>query len=72
MTLENVENTGELAVPVKITLPVPAEMDPERLVLLHFHNGSQTPDVIIPEISEKDGNSYASFVLGLRYDPLDR
>lgn len=39
MTLENVTDTDDLAVPVKITLPVPEGINSELLVILHYHAG---------------------------------
>ena len=37
MTLDNVEDAKNLDVPVRITMPVPAGVNPEFLVILHYH-----------------------------------
>ena len=63
MTLENVENTEELAVPVRITLPVPTNFNTEDTVILHYHSQGQEPDVIYPQIVEDQGKVYAAFVV---------
>ncbi len=63
MTLENVVNTEALDVPVQITLPVPAAINPDFLVVLHYHADGNY-DEIIPYVFEDDqGQYYAQFVL---------
>ena len=37
MTLDNVEDAKNLDVPVRITMPVPAGVNPDFLVILHYH-----------------------------------
>ena len=62
MDLENVPNTEELEVPVQITLPVPSTINPNFLVILHYHmDGSH--EEIWPHITEVNGQTYATFVL---------
>jgi len=62
MDLSNVEDTENLAVPVKITLPIPETMNPENVVILHYHaNGTQ--ETLYPAIGEEDGKNFASIVL---------
>ena len=62
MDLENVENTEELAIPVEITLPVPANINPDFLVILHYHNDGSMEEVW-PTLSLKNNQWYASFIL---------
>ena len=66
MKLTNVEETGQtqqLKVPVKITMPVPAGINPDFLVLLHFHSDGTYEEIEFPYIFEKDGQPYVSFVV---------
>lgn len=51
MRLTGVSDTRDLAVPVLVTLPVPADVRPERAVVLHYHDGSSIPTVITPSVS---------------------
>ena len=62
MDLENVANTENLAVPVKVTLPVPASINPQFLVVLHYH-ADGTMEEVQPFVETVDGKTYASFVL---------
>ena len=62
MELENVDST-QLQVPVKVTLPVPAGINPDFLVILHYHVTGEAPEEIWPYIFQQDGQYYASFVL---------
>ena len=62
MDLTNVEDTENLKVPVKITLPIPASINHNFLVILHYHaNG--TVEEIQPHVYWEYGQFYASFVL---------
>ena len=61
MDLTNVEDTENLKVPVKITLPVPASIDPDFLVILHYH-ADGTVEEIRPYIYWNNGYC-ADFVL---------
>ena len=63
MTLENVQNTENLAVPVQIKLPVPENLDAEKLVVLHFNADGTLKETINPAISEDEGQKYATFVI---------
>ena len=62
MTLENVEDPEELKVPVKITLPIPASINPEFVVIFHYHVDG-THEVLHPHVYEDNGKFYADFVL---------
>ena len=62
LELENVDST-QLDVPVKITLPVPDGVNPEFLVILHYHVTGEEPEEIWPHVFQQDGQYYASFVL---------
>ena len=63
MDLENVANTENLAVPVKVTLPVPASINPQFLVVLHYHADGSMEEVWPYIETKEDGKTYASFVL---------
>ncbi len=66
MDLENVADTENLAVPVKITMPIPAKINPDFLVILHYHANGTMEELRYPNNVSiyKDGNQhYASFVL---------
>lgn len=52
----------QLSVPVCITLPIPANINPDFLVILHFHQDGKY-DQIIPYIYQEGGQWYASFVV---------
>ena len=51
MTMTGVSNPAKLAVPVIITLPMPSDVEDGRVVVLHYHDSSSQPDVIIPAVS---------------------
>ena len=61
MTLEGVEDASNLEIPVRITLPVPANMDPAKLKVLHYHD--DTVSVVEHALSE-DGKSVSFVVTG--------
>lgn len=64
MDLENVKDSEKLKVPVQITLPVPENVNPQFLVILHYHAESGEPEEIRPYVyQDSDGQWYASFVL---------
>jgi len=63
MTLENVANPHALEVPVQVKLPVPASINPNFLVILHYSVAGGEPEQIWPHISYEDGQVYATFVL---------
>jgi hypothetical protein len=53
--------TGDLRVPVCITMPIPVGVIPERMVILHYLEGSTTNyEIIRPLVTN---NEYATFVL---------
>jgi len=62
MTLENAGVEDILAVPVEITLPVPAHLNVEYLVVLHYlYDGSlELPEL---EVFRQDDQWYVSFVV---------
>lgn len=63
MILQNVANTDALRVPVKISLPVPENMNPEQVVILHYNGDGTVREVIEPDVC-KNGERYsANFVL---------
>ena len=61
MDLENAENSAHLDVPVKITLPVPDNMNPNKLVIVHYH--ADETEILTPTIHAEGGKLYASIVL---------
>ena len=66
MKLENVEETvqgQQLKVPVKITMPVPENINPDFLVLLHFHQDGTYEEIMNPYVFEKDDRMFVSFVV---------
>jgi len=60
---ENNPRGQELAVPMKITLPVPANVNPAFLMILHYHAGNRDYDEILPYIYQEGGKWYATFVV---------
>jgi putative cell wall-binding protein len=62
MDLANVEDTENLAVPVKITLPIPSTINPGFLVILHYH-ADGTVEEIHPYIEVAGNQYFANFVL---------
>ena len=62
MTLDNVADPENLEVPVKINIPIPSNINPDFLVILHYHaNGDM--EELWPYIYEENGQYFASFVL---------
>jgi hypothetical protein len=62
MTLDNVKDTKNLEVPVVVTIPVPAGIAADKVVVLHYHDDG-TYDVINPEVTILGGKTYATFIL---------
>lgn len=62
MTLSNVEDPEHLAVPVKITLPVPDSINPDFLVVFHYHEDGEV-ELLEPYVYEINGEYFADFVL---------
>lgn len=66
MDLDNVEDTENLAVPVKITLPIPNTINPRFLVILHYHANGTVEELMAGDkvhVFNQGGQKYASFVL---------
>lgn len=66
MGLENGEGNvlgGMLAVPVKITLPLPGYINPDYLVILHHHSDGTYEEVFEPYVRQEDGQWLATFVV---------
>lgn len=67
MKLENVatgtDGHQQLQVPVRITLPVPGNINPAFLVILHAKTDGGYEEVPFPRTFEQDGVLYASFVV---------
>lgn len=62
MGLDGVTAPEDLKVPVKVTLPVPATINPDFLILLHYGQDGKA-EVVYPNTFKKDGKWYASIVL---------
>ena len=68
MNLSNVQNAStQLAVPVKITMPVPDGINPSFLVILHYPAGGGAPEEIGLDranvTTTPNGQSFVTFVL---------
>lgn len=65
MTLEGVGNDSQLDIPVKITLPVPANIgDLTKLVVMHYHDGStEGQKVKYTLFTNEEGKAFVSFVI---------
>ena len=65
MTLDNVEDAKNLGVPVRITMPVPAGVNPAFLVILHYHADGSYEEVGPTQynISGNGDKLYVSFVV---------
>ena len=62
MTLENVPDPDNLQVPVLISLPVPQNINPDFLVILHYHaDGSY--EQVWPNITYTSSGAYAEFAV---------
>ena len=59
----NGASSGELAVPVKITMPIPENVQPENLCILHYTEENGLREILFPYVFEQDGVWYASFVV---------
>lgn len=64
LEVNNVKHTGALSIPVLIKLPVPKGMNPSLLKILHYHDGSDQAEIILPEVTlGADGQWYAAFTI---------
>ena len=63
MDLDNVADTSSLKVPVLIDLPIPADINPSFLVLLHYPADGGEPESIFPTTYLAGDQYYAQFVL---------
>ena len=63
MELENVEQPDNLKVPVLIDMPIPKNMVPGYVVILHYHLTTNVPEVIYPYIYQAGNQWYAQFAL---------
>ena len=58
------EPSGEFAVPIKITMPIPPNIVPEKLRILHYGSDGTVEDILLPYVFQNaDGEWYASFVV---------
>ncbi len=65
MGLEGVVDQENLKVPVRITLPIPTNINPQFLVLLHYGQDGKVEEITHPKVYtfQQEGKWYASFVL---------
>ena len=63
MTLDNVEDTKNLEVPVMITIPIPASINPNFLVILHYAQDGSVHERLLPHIFREGPQWYASFAV---------
>jgi len=63
MTLSNVEDAKNLEVPVMVTLPIPKDINPEFLVVLHYAQDGSIHELIMPHVFREGAQWYASFAL---------
>ncbi len=52
-------NLTNLEVPVEITMPVPATVETENLVILHYHEGATEPTIIVPVVNADGTMTFA-------------
>lgn len=57
------ESVGELAVPVKITLPIPSTINPRFFVLLHHRTDGVVETITHPALRSVNDQWYATFLL---------
>ena len=55
------EEGKQLKIPVQITLPVPAGINPAFLVILHEKSEGDWEELTLPHVYEEDGQWYATF-----------
>lgn len=53
----------ELAVPVRITMPIPANINPAFLAILHYHQDGSYEEITSPYTFSEGGKWYVSFVV---------
>lgn len=63
MTLTNVKNPSALDVPVKITLPIPSNINPSFLAILHYHQDGSVEEVWTHCYQDENDKWFVSFVL---------
>ncbi len=57
------ESNGEFAVPIKIKMPVPENITPQKLRILHYTENGKMEEILLPALSEENGVWYATFVV---------
>ena len=63
MSLDNIEDQEALKVPVRVTLPVPQNVNPDFLVVLHYPADGGAPEEVWPYLTQEGGVWYATFML---------
>ncbi len=58
------ESSAKFAVPIKITMPIPPNIVPEKLHILHYGSDGTVGEILLPYVFQNaDGEWYASFVV---------
>lgn len=63
MKLSNVQSSEALKVPVVISAEIPSGLDPERVMILHYHTAGAEPQRIVPAVYQSGGKWYARFTV---------
>ena len=63
MKLSNVQSSEALKVPVVISAEIPSGLDPERVMILHYHTAGAEPQRIVPTVYQSGGKWYARFTV---------
>ena len=75
MVLDGAADTQNLKVPVRITMPVPAGVDPVNLQILHYHNDGTYEAIIFPHVEDNMVSftltSFSTFVFANKADGGD-
>lgn len=53
----------EFAVPIRIKMPIPAGISPEKLRILHYTQSGDLEEVLFPYVAQEGGTWYATFVV---------
>ncbi len=62
ISMSGVTDSENLDFPVEITMPVPENVNPSFLRILHYHNDGSS-EMLVPGIESVDGKYYVRFVL---------
>lgn len=60
---ESEEGAQPLDVPVRITMPIPENINPDFLTILHYHQDGTCEEIVFPHTFQKGEQWYVSFVV---------